>query len=711
MNDSRVRIVPWRVGVGLLGTVVVLFAALAGESLEPVLRAWALVAGFALLTVSCVAASRRYVMPAILGVILVVFCGFSAVVAVPEPPEASIERAATLDQGQIKAATPAAGFVSVPNEESYRYAGFVTGIGGLSAMLAALLAAALIPAAPKRFERRPGRIERTGKILVLVGFLGVAGALVRFGTTQFPVENLWASFKSFWIGGTYLLVIATFAVPGFALWVQGLVGRGASRREFVTPTLGAILFVALLIPTGQRGFLIALGVMLLAILLGNRVIGLRMLTGLVLLGVIFIGLTQAVRNEASGTNKITIDGFIERVQPDQWKDLYASQIASFNWTTLVDVNREQLDIDNSFIGLLAKPVPRSIYPDKSHGFGDEFTSRVFPGAAEQDVSFATPLVSEADYNFGPVGVVIVLGLLGAFIVVVDRRIAQRAPPLVEPIVVATIFWFVFEMVRGDMANALVFSAGWIIPLVIFSRGIGLRRDPELKKVVVDALQVSPRFSGIGRRVAEIGESLKASPLALPVEVRCARDVVDEIRPVFPEGTTFHTPLASSRPRVRRILYQQLIAPFLNSSSTLILCPGDQAPVWGRSPLLFVIHDVRRLSAPETARPGLEAFYYRHVMKAGARRASHILTISEFSKRQLIEELQPRCPVTIVSEQPSGIEPVPVDAVESNRPEFLLVGALRKYKGIETAIAAISSDRGKAAGVAIVCVGDSEGDAD
>ena len=158
-------------------------------------------------------------------------------------------------------------------------------------MLAAILTAALMSAPAERVRRRNGRIERAGRVLVLIGFLGVAGALTRFGLTQFPVEDLWDSFKSFWIGGTYLLLIATFAVPGFALWVQGLVGRGAPRREFRAPMLLATLFVALLIPTGQRGFLIALGVMLLAILLANRVIDLKWTAVLVAAGIFSIGLT------------------------------------------------------------------------------------------------------------------------------------------------------------------------------------------------------------------------------------------------------------------------------------------------------------------------------------------------------------------------------------------------------------------------------------
>ncbi len=708
MSDDRVVVSYPRLGVGAIGALLVLTAALSGDWLSSTVRAWFLAGGFALIAGSLVGTSRRFAIPTILAIILVVFSGLSAVVSVPESAETSAARAQTLSKEDVASSIPSVGFDTQINDDGFKYAAMVTGLAGLAGIGTAVLMAVLLSAPPVRRVRRSSQIERIGKALVTVGFLGVAGALIRFGGTQFPIENLWDSLKSFWIGGTYLLVLATFAVPGFALWVQGLIARGAEWREYRSPVIGSVLFVALLIPTGQRGFLIALAVMLLAVLLGNRFIGLRMTAVLVIVGVIFIGLTQAARNQISGFNEFTLGGFVERIQPDQWRDLYSSQIASFNWTILVEQNREELDIRNSFVDLLAKPIPRSIYPEKSQGFGTEFTKQAFPGAAAQNVSFATPLVAETDYDFGPAGAILALALLGGFVVFCDRRISQRGPPLVEPIVAASIFWFMFELIRGDIANAMVFSAGWILPLIIFSRALGLRGEPPLRKLTIDALQVAPRFSGIGRRVAEIGESLKRDPLLLPVEVKCAKDVVEEMRSVFPEGTAFKAPLRSSRPRVLRILYQQLVAPFFTSASTLLLCPGDQAPFWGRAPLLFVIHDVRRIVAPETAQAGLEVTYYSKVMAAGARRASHILTISEFSKAELTEHLRPGCPVTIVSERPAGVEPVPIETIEANDPDFLVVGALRTYKGIDTVIDAIAPGA-EGAGATVKCVGDAEGD--
>lgn len=549
------------------------------------------------------------------------------------------------------------------------------------------------------------QVERVGQILVLVGFLGLAAALLRYILTQFPVEDLAGSFKSFWTGGTYFLVVATFAVPGFALWVQGLIGRDARPRNYLLPVSVALLYALLLLPTGQRGFLIALGVMVLAILLGNRVIGTKSAAGIVVVGVLLIGLSQAARNEANETNRITIDGFLERIQPENWRDLYANQMASVNWTSLVAQNRSALDINNSFLELLAKPIPRSIYPDKSQGFGSEFTEKVFPEASQGDISFATPLVAESDYNFGPVGVVIIMGLLGFICVAIDHRYIRRAPRLVEPIAVATVMWVAFEFVRGDAANALVFSSGWVVPLLLFSRGLGLRDRPEIKKLVVDALQVAPKFSGIGRRVAEIGNSLKQQPLDLSIEVWCPANVKNEMIDSFPDGTRFRCPIKSSRPRVKRIIVQNLYGPLRASASSAVFSPGDQAPVWGRAPSILAVHDVRRLAWPDTAVSQLEARYYRDIMRIGAIRAGYLLTISRFSKSELERHLRFEAPVSIVSEQPTDAEPISIESLATREPWFLVVGALRKYKGLETVIAAVAK-LGRS-DVRVLVVGDAE----
>jgi glycosyltransferase involved in cell wall biosynthesis len=208
-----------------------------------------------------------------------------------------------------------------------------------------------------------------------------------------------------------------------------------------------------------------------------------------------------------------------------------------------------------------------------------------------------------------------------------------------------------------------------------------------ERIVIDALPLSPEFSGVGRELLELGRDLSRIDPSRRVVVRCAADVRDRLRSEFPPGTAFDTPIPTSRPRSRRVLYQQLIAPFRDGPETTLVCVGDQAPVWGRAPLVFVINDVRRITHPETARSPWERFYYRAVTERGARRAASILTISEFSRGEIQRVLAPSQPVGLIGIHPGthGTRP-DLDRVE---PRMLVVGAIRRYKGLETVVDALS----------------------
>jgi glycosyltransferase involved in cell wall biosynthesis len=201
-------------------------------------------------------------------------------------------------------------------------------------------------------------------------------------------------------------------------------------------------------------------------------------------------------------------------------------------------------------------------------------------------------------------------------------------------------------------------------------------------VVVDALQVSREMTGVGRQALMIGERLREKPLPLPLEVRCPADIADVLAAAFPRNTRVRTPIRRSQPRFLRIAYQQLIAPLRDASTTLLVCLGDQAPLWGRARVLLVVNDVRRFAAAKTS-GRLEAWFYRFVMPRAARRAHSLVTISEATRVDL-ERLVGRRAALIAH------HPLPRPHVPSRGDSHLLVvGALRPYKGVETALRALA----------------------
>ena len=83
-----------------------------------------------------------------------------------------------------------------------------------------------------------------------------------------------------------------------------------------------------------------------------------------------------------------------------------------------------------------------------------------------------------------------------------------------------------------------------------------------------------------------------------------------LAPAFPPGCELpHTLLARSRPRWRRIAVQQGLGASRDGPRTVLLCPGDQAPVITRARVVLAVYDVRRLTHPQTAGRS-ERWFYR-----------------------------------------------------------------------------------------------------
>jgi glycosyltransferase involved in cell wall biosynthesis len=68
---------------------------------------------------------------------------------------------------------------------------------------------------------------------------------------------------------------------------------------------------------------------------------------------------------------------------------------------------------------------------------------------------------------------------------------------------------------------------------------------------------------------------------------------------------------------------------------LFFSPGYNTPVFCRSPFVFTIHDLTHIQCPEASKPHIR-FYYAAFMKRACHRAVRILTVSEFTRKQIID---------------------------------------------------------------------------
>ena len=562
----------------------------------------------------------------------------------------------------------------------------LTVAGGLTAVITAALMVALLrrrPRPSRRWKVDPRDALGLGHLLVAVGFLGVLLALLRVGL-RLGETPLFEAIKSFWDGGSYLLLVAHFALPGFALWFGALAVQRAARAAYRAPGLLLALFLVALIPTGQRTFIVESAAVALLLAALHRPPPLRTLIAGAAIAVVLLGVTQAARNQAREENRVSPAGVMSRLKPSSLPRLYASQFASFRWTVETERYKQQLDIDRPLFALLVKPVPQQLYAGKPAGFGEAFTRRLYPDATDADVQFATPLTAEAGYAFGWPGVIAAHGMLAAFVTGLLALAQLRAPPVLWPLGVMAASWTGFVFLRGDAGNAAFVAAGWIVPAAGCTWLLRRRRPRRIRRVVFDALQVPRELSGVAAQLLRMGEDLPRLPDGIEIVLRCPADVADRLAPAFP-GAVVHTPLGRSRPRWRRLAYQQLVAPLRDGSSVLLVCPGDQAPLWGRAAILLIAHDIRRLTHPETATRS-ERFVFRAIQPGSLRRATCILTVSGHSRREILRVVRPSAPILVIADPLVRPKDVPY---ASGSDHVLVVGALRSYKGIETAIAAMA----------------------
>jgi glycosyltransferase involved in cell wall biosynthesis len=68
---------------------------------------------------------------------------------------------------------------------------------------------------------------------------------------------------------------------------------------------------------------------------------------------------------------------------------------------------------------------------------------------------------------------------------------------------------------------------------------------------------------------------------------------------------------------------------------LFFSPGYNTPLYCRAPFVFTIHDLTHIHCAESRRAPT-ALYYATVMKRACRRAASVLTVSEFTRQQIIQ---------------------------------------------------------------------------
>lgn len=96
-----------------------------------------------------------------------------------------------------------------------------------------------------------------------------------------------------------------------------------------------------------------------------------------------------------------------------------------------------------------------------------------------------------------------------------------------------------------------------------------------------------------------------------------------------------SPLPASLPLLHPFEALWLSTLLLRMRPRVYFSPGFNPPLWSPVPVVFTIHDLIHLRFPEETN-ALKRAYYRFVVRPAAVRAYRVLTVSEFSRREILE---------------------------------------------------------------------------
>jgi glycosyltransferase involved in cell wall biosynthesis len=217
------------------------------------------------------------------------------------------------------------------------------------------------------------------------------------------------------------------------------------------------------------------------------------------------------------------------------------------------------------------------------------------------------------------------------------------------------------------------------------------------KIAVDARELSGRPTGVGRYLAEILAAWDDLPEAAAHEiVLCA------------PGTSPVPGRRNLRATVRTspgsgTLWEQGVLPRLAADADILFAPGYTAPIRSRVPTVVTVHDVSFCAHPEwfSWREGTRR---RLLTRLSARRAARVITVSDFSKREIVRRLG--IPPAKVETIYSGVTRLGGGSATAGRePLVLYVGSLFNRRHISELIEGFTRLAGRRPDARLDLVGD------
>jgi glycosyltransferase involved in cell wall biosynthesis len=216
----------------------------------------------------------------------------------------------------------------------------------------------------------------------------------------------------------------------------------------------------------------------------------------------------------------------------------------------------------------------------------------------------------------------------------------------------------------------------------------VRLGEVMKRIVIDARIL---VTGIGTYTSNLIASLKGKADGLTIRALTWAKDAERMRPLCDEVRVVESRIYTIR--------EQFEIPWAARGADLLHVPHYNAPLLYRGRLLVTIHDLIPITDATFKWTVASNVYARPMLNLVARKADHIVTVSEFTRNQIVEQLRVSpAKITAIN---LGVSPhfCPQDHQEAaarvsaalglERPYILFVGNLMPHKNLKTLIRAFA----------------------
>jgi glycosyltransferase involved in cell wall biosynthesis len=223
-------------------------------------------------------------------------------------------------------------------------------------------------------------------------------------------------------------------------------------------------------------------------------------------------------------------------------------------------------------------------------------------------------------------------------------------------------------------------------------------------IAVNAHLLSPvggyRQAGVSRYIEQLLRRLLPAGPEDAWTIYGPRGIAPLIEPT-PRTRLRLSALPTTNP-LARIVWEQCVAPLvvLRDRPSVMFCPLNVVPLAMRVPSVVCVHDLAFLRFPERFRASKRR-YLSSLIRVSVHRAAHVLTVSEFTRREVIELLgvDPDKVTATPNGRDERIGPLPQPEIEAFRrrqnlpADFLLfLGTLEPRKNLITLLHAYARRR-------------------